>query len=143
LIAAVPSLLGVWAKLRSIFGAAPVYGVVILMVTFIIARALRILRGAICIGSSIGVHVGFLPRANIGQEMKDVLDEANADPVGFAPSDAAGPFNQFWLNEQREVVGNANRAFHYQLSARFRHVADHAINCGGHTEYDRPTFKSP
>ena len=40
LIAAVLSLLGVWGKLKSIFGAAPVYGVVILMVTFIIARTI-------------------------------------------------------------------------------------------------------
>ena len=40
LIAAVLSLLGVWGKLKSIFGAAPVYGVVILMVTFIISRTI-------------------------------------------------------------------------------------------------------
>jgi xanthine/uracil permease len=40
LIAAVLSLLGVWGRLRSIFGAAPVYGVVILMVTVIISHAI-------------------------------------------------------------------------------------------------------
>ncbi len=40
LIAAVLSLLGVWGRLRSIFGAAPVYGVVILMVTIIISHAI-------------------------------------------------------------------------------------------------------
>jgi NCS2 family nucleobase:cation symporter-2 len=40
LIAAVLSLLGVWGKLKAVFGAAPVYGVVILMVTFIIARTI-------------------------------------------------------------------------------------------------------
>lgn len=39
-LAAVLSLLGVWGKLRSIFGAAPVYGVVILMVTVIISQAI-------------------------------------------------------------------------------------------------------
>lgn len=37
LVAAVLSLLGVWGKLRTIFGAAPVYGVVILLVSIIIA----------------------------------------------------------------------------------------------------------
>jgi NCS2 family nucleobase:cation symporter-2 len=40
LIAAVLSLFGVWGKLRSIFGAAPVYGVVILMVSIIISHAI-------------------------------------------------------------------------------------------------------
>jgi xanthine/uracil permease len=40
LIAAVLSLLGVWGKLKAIFGAAPVYGAVILMVTFIISRTI-------------------------------------------------------------------------------------------------------
>src|SRR5689334_23392456 len=40
LIAAVLSLLGVWGRLKAVFGAAPVYGVVILMVTFIIARTI-------------------------------------------------------------------------------------------------------
>ena len=40
LIAAVLSLLGVWGKLRSIFGAAPVYGIVILMVTIIISHTI-------------------------------------------------------------------------------------------------------
>lgn len=40
LIAAVLSLLGVWGRLKAVFGAAPVYGVVILMVTFIISRTI-------------------------------------------------------------------------------------------------------
>lgn len=40
LVAAVLSLLGVWGKLKSVFGAAPVYGVVILMVTFIISKVI-------------------------------------------------------------------------------------------------------
>jgi xanthine/uracil permease len=40
LVAVILSLLGVWGRLRSIFGAAPVYGVVILMVTIIISHAI-------------------------------------------------------------------------------------------------------
>jgi uric acid transporter len=39
-LAAVLSLLGVWGRLRLIFGAAPVYGVVILMVTIIISQTI-------------------------------------------------------------------------------------------------------
>src|SRR5689334_8776422 len=40
LVAAVLSLLGVWGRLRVIFGAAPVYGVVLLLVSFIIAATI-------------------------------------------------------------------------------------------------------
>jgi NCS2 family nucleobase:cation symporter-2 len=40
LIAAVLSLFGVWGKLRVIFGAAPVYGIVILLVSIIISGAI-------------------------------------------------------------------------------------------------------
>jgi len=40
LVAAVLSLLGIWGRLKAVFGAAPVYGVVILMVTFIISRTI-------------------------------------------------------------------------------------------------------
>ena len=40
LVAAVMSLFGVWGRLRVIFGAAPVYGVVLLLVSFIIAATI-------------------------------------------------------------------------------------------------------
>ena len=61
LIAAVLSLLGFWGRVRQIFGAAPVYGVVILMAALTIA------------GAIVGQVVGFPNTPNFAQPSNFVM----------------------------------------------------------------------
>ena len=52
----------------------------------------------------------------------------NPDPLLFSPDHAARQMALIGLDHQRETVGDADRGTHVERGARFREIADRAVD---------------
>ena len=66
------------------------------------------------------------------------LFEMDADPPGRTPYNMAEAHRVIGLDDQRKIVGNADRAFDFEASSSFRNIADNAIDAGCMVKRDRP-----
>lgn len=65
----------------------------------------------------------------------------NADSVGRAPFDAAGPPYIFGPYDEREIVRNAYGVLNFKRRSRARKIANDAVDTGGDAKNDSPAFE--
>jgi hypothetical protein len=70
------------------------------------------------------------------------LHERDAEPILFAPYDAAMPAHLIGLRDQREFVGNSDCIWNVKGGAGLRQVSDRATVRAA-IEFDRRAFEDP
>lgn len=69
------------------------------------------------------------------------LDKMNTYPLSVAPSDLAFPFDEFWLDQECEVIGDACLALDLKGRAGLRHIANNTVDSNGDAEGDQPSLQ--